>query len=83
MDALIASMSDKFVRFDRYIDDHWDDLDVRQLVRLLSVHSQCAVRLGNMLFNRQRARRDDPDRELQRVIDHALDLAGRELGLEL
>jgi hypothetical protein len=52
LDALIARLAGQQAHFSRYIDRRWDDLDPRQLARLLSTHGQNADRLGRLMRDR-------------------------------
>jgi hypothetical protein len=52
VDNAIGRLADWQVYLSDYIDRHWDDLDVRQLARSLSVHGMNAVHLGRLLRDR-------------------------------
>ena len=52
-DGCIIGLADSQARFSGYIDRWWDDLSVRQLARVLTVHGQTAVRLGRLLRDRR------------------------------
>jgi hypothetical protein len=82
IDTIIARLANQQTVLSRYIDRRWSDLGAIRLARLLSIHGQCAVRLGRLLRDRRVIHGDPPD-PVQQGIDLALDELSAEWGIDL
>jgi hypothetical protein len=61
IDEVMADMGDKLGQLSRYIDERWPELDsenVKTWNRLVTVYSQNAVRLGQLMGARRALRED-------------------------
>ena len=94
IDDIIADLDDKLGRLCRDIDERWPELDsgnVKPWGRLVTVYSQNAVRLGQLMLARRALREDSfsgpgPGSgygELDGAIDAAMDRVSEEWGVEL
>jgi len=90
IDDVIAGLDDKLGRLSRHIDERWPELDsgnVKPWGRLVTVYSQNAVRLGQLMRARRALREDSSpgsgSGELDGVIDAAMDRVSEEWGVEL
>jgi len=86
IDEVTTDLGDKLGRLSRTIDERWPELDsgnVKPWGRMVTVYSQNAVRLGQ-LMRAGRALREDPSSdELDADMDAALDWLSEEWGIQL
>ena len=82
IDSIIDDLLARQAQLSAIIDDHLDQLDIQDLVRLFALHGQNASRLGRLLYVRHSLLGAGPDR-LQQFMDHWLDVMSERLGLEL
>jgi len=86
IDGVIADLDDKLDRLSRDIDERWPELDsgnVKPWCRLVTVYSQNAVRLGQLMLARRDLRETSSSDALDADMDAALDWLGKEWGIEL
>jgi hypothetical protein len=58
------------------------DMDVREAIKLVSLHSQNAARLGKLMLNKKALEKDAED-PFQQVLNEVLDELTEELDLKL
>jgi len=82
IDDVITDLDEQHAALSRYIDDRWDDLDVKRLARLLSLHARNASRIARLLRHRCAIHGDPPDlREL--ALNEAIGVVGDFWGVDL
>jgi hypothetical protein len=80
IDGAIAGLVDKMQRLDEMIAAHGDDNG--QVIRLFTLYSQTASRLGRLLRDRQ-ALSAKASSGISAAIDRALDEVARKLDIDL
>ncbi len=82
IDDVIADLNQQHAALSRYIDDRWDDLDIKCLARLLSLHARNASRIARLLRHRCAIHGDPPDL-CELILDEAIGAVGDFWGVDL